>query len=142
MAVTYEGKNGGADAWSPGSFIDIFGADGYNWFPVRDWADWESFETVFTSVHDYAVSKGKPMAAMEWGCLEQDSCGNTSGDPAAKRDWFYAAQATIQSWPEVTAVSYSNTSHVVNGHTADWRFTSSRRSLRAFKAVGHDAHFN
>ena len=49
MNWTFEPQSGrDPSAYYPGdSYVDIIGVDGYNWYPGRDGAPWQSFEQIF-----------------------------------------------------------------------------------------------
>lgn len=137
MASTYEGGHGGPESWMPSSFR-YCGVDGYNRYPC-DGTSWRSFRTLFHPAREFAVSRGKGLFIGEYGCVEQDAHGNTSGDPRAKASWFEEAGATIKSWPQVKAAVYSHVfdDQIDCGYWVDTR----RRSLDAFRDVGSEPYF-
>jgi hypothetical protein len=137
-ASTYAGGHGGPGAWMPSSFR-YCGVDGYNTYPCSG-AEWRAFKTVFGPARDFARAQGKPLFIGEYGCPEQDCCGNTSGDPGAKAAWFRDAADTIKSWPEVKAAVYSHVYSDIFG-CAFWVDTR-RRSLKAFRRVGSEPYFS
>jgi hypothetical protein len=138
MAATYEGGNGGADAWLPSSFR-YCGVDGYNRFPCFG-NEWQSFRALFAPARHVARVHGKGVFVGEYGCPEQDCCGNTSGDPGAKAAWFHEAAKTIKAWPEVKAVIYS---HVYSDQFQCAYWVDTRpTSLAAFRHVGLKPYFS
>jgi plastocyanin len=131
MASTY--RYGDPDAFYPGdSYVDLVGADGYNWHgcPGRD-DDWISFADIFSDFRDFGVAKDKPLYVAEWGSMEDPDV------PGRKADWIEDASATIRSWPEVKMLAYYH-----NEGDCPWWVDSSQRSLNAFKAMGAEAYFN
>jgi hypothetical protein len=138
MASTYSGGNGGPGAWMPSSFR-YCGADGYNRYPCFG-EEWQTFSALFAPARDFAKSRGKGLFIGEYGCPEQDCCGNTSGDPGAKALWFREASQTIKSWPEVKAAVYSH-AYSDQFQCAYWVDTR-RRSLAAFRHVGLKSYFS
>jgi len=134
MASTY--RYGDPDAFYPGdSYVDLVGADGYNWHgcPGRD-DDWISFADIFSDFRDFGVAKDKPLYVAEWGSMEDPDV------PGRKADWIEDASATIRSWPEVKMLAYYH-----NGSPAancDWWVDTSQSSLDAFIAMGSDPHFD
>jgi hypothetical protein len=138
MAGTYAGGHGGPRAWMPDSFR-YCGVDGYNTYPCSG-TGWRSFKTVFAPAREFARGQGKGLFIGEYGCPEQDCCGNASGDPGAKAAWIREAGHTMKNWPEVKAAVYS---HVYSDQwqCAFWLDTR-RSSLRAFRHVGSEAYFS
>src|SRR4029079_11835586 len=72
-------------AFYPGdAYVDLIGSDGYNWFPGRAGAPWDSFETVFTRTNAFAVAHGKPWMVVETGSQEDPLA------PGRKGAWIRA----------------------------------------------------
>lgn len=131
-AYTYD--QGKADAWYPGdSYVDVLGADGYNWFGCYGTPAWRSFRSVFTAFRSYGVAKRKPMVIPEWGSVEDPS------QPGRKAAWIEEAAATLETWPEIKGALYF---HSAPGPDCAWWVDSSASSLDAFRAMGADAYFN
>jgi hypothetical protein len=145
MASTYAGGNGGPEPWLPhDADYDLLGVDGYNRFPCllrRSKHPWRSFAELFRPARRFAVARGKRLFVGEYGCVEQDACGYTSGDPRAKGRWFHDARSTLKSWPEVEAVVYSHTEAEHQGFTEAFWVDTSAHSLEAFKTMGGDPYF-
>jgi len=143
MASTYRGGHHGYATWMP-SRVDLLGVDGYNRHPCISSPQkhpWKSFQEIFTQAHNAAVSNGIPLFIGENGSVEQYDCGNPSGDPNAKAQWFEGQCATLRSWPEVEAVLYSHTTCHHNGYLMEYRVDSSATSLAAYTALGQDSNF-
>jgi hypothetical protein len=139
--VTYDGRNGGADAWFPNG-ASALAVDGYNRGSCGGDKFWHSFEELFSSAHDYAVLRGLGMIVQEWGCVENDSACGVSGVTETKADWITAAGDTIRSWPEVKGVLYTHSKADFRGRTVDFRVNSSPAALDAYKTVGARPYFN
>jgi hypothetical protein len=138
MASTYRGGNGGPGAWMPSAFR-YCGVDGYNRYPCFG-DEWQTFRAVFAPARQFAKARGKGLFIGEYGCPEQDCCGNTSGDPDAKAVWFREASQTIKSWPEVKAAVYS---HVFSDqYQCEYWVDTRRTSLAAFRHVGLKPYFS
>jgi hypothetical protein len=138
MASTYRGGNGGPGAWMPSGFR-YCGVDGYNRYPCFG-DQWETFRTVFAPARHFAKAHRKGLFIGEYGCPEQDCCGNASGDPGAKATWFREAARTIKSWPEVKAAVYS---HVYSDqYQCEYWVDTRPTSLAAFRRVGLKPYFS
>jgi hypothetical protein len=143
MASTYAGGHGGFHPWFPPDF-DLVGIDGYNRFPCVDSPDkhpWRSFKEIFAPGHDAAVATRKHMLVGEVGCVEQDDCGNTSGDPRAKARWITHMGETLAGWPAVHGVLYSHTTLMHDGFPMDYRVDSSTAALDAYRTLGSEEYF-
>jgi hypothetical protein len=143
MASTYDGGNGGYRRWLPSKY-DMIGVDGYNRFPCepkRTNHPWQSFKSLFGSANAAAATQNKPLFIAEIGCVEQNACGYSSGDPLAKAKWFTAMGETLKSWPRARAAIYSNTSLTHDGFPMNYRVTSSAASLSAYRKAGLQAYF-
>jgi hypothetical protein len=124
---------GAAEQWYPGDeYVDLLGADGYDWFTCPLAGGREDFEPTFEAFHEYGVAKGKPMIIPEWGAVEDPD------DPGAKAAWFEDARSVLKSWPEIKAVSYYHN----DDDDCDWWVDTSEQSLDAFTAMGADPYFN
>ena len=144
MASTYDGGNGGYRQWLPPEYA-MLGVDGYNRYPCtpkRSKHPWQSFHSLFGSAYVAAEQQNKPLFIAEIGCVEQDACGYTSGDPLAKAKWFTGMGDTLRTWPKVKAAVYSNTNLTHDGFPMNYRVTSSTASLGAYRKVGLQAYFS
>ncbi|MEA2521601.1 MAG: hypothetical protein QOI81_1247 [Actinomycetota bacterium] len=142
MGTTYRGRNGGADAWLPdGQYFSLVGSDGYNRWPVITKPAWRSFSDLFTAAHDKAVQLGKPLFVGEYGCVEQVTQAYPNGDPNAKANWFLGAGQTVQTWGNVTALSYSHASAMFGGKLMPYWVDSTSIALNGFKTVGQSPYF-
>jgi hypothetical protein len=126
MAPTFNGSNGGPDAWLPDNY-DLIGVDGYN---RNIGGNWRSFEKIFTPAHQVATALGRPLFVIEHGCVE--------GKAGQKAQWFQDAQRVLQGWPEVVGVSYNNE----GSGTGNYRVDTSASARDAFSAVATSAFFN
>jgi hypothetical protein len=124
--------HGDASAYYPGkSDVDWIGADGYNWAPDVAGQPWKSFAQIFTPFYRWGLPTGKPMLIGEYGTAE--------GKPGAKAAWFRQADREIKTqFPALRAVVYFNSGQM---HYLNWRVTSSKSALAAFKAFAKDPYF-
>ncbi|MBA3690301.1 MAG: twin-arginine translocation signal domain-containing protein [Actinobacteria bacterium] len=136
MASTYAGNDGGPRTWLPARY-GLLGVDGYNRGPCAGSDAWKTFPEIFGSAHRFARHHRKGLFIGEFGCVEQDSCNNGSGDPDAKARWFDHARSTIKSWPQVRVACYSHTATSGNAYWVD----SSPQSLKAYQKVSSDPYF-
>jgi len=71
--------------------------------------------------------------------------GTVEGAPGAKAAWFRQADQQIKTqFPALRAVVYFNSSnpgHPKFGTYFNWRVTSSKSALAAFKAFANDPYF-
>jgi hypothetical protein len=133
LSYTYQGD--GADAWYPGDgYVDLLGADGYNWFQCPPGV-WKSFPELFDDFYAYGEAKDKKMVIAEWGTIEDPDV------PGAKADWFAEASATLETMPDIKVVAYYNNG-ISGGAICDWWVDSSPTALAAFTAMGADPYFN
>ena len=120
------------NAYYPGdSYVDIVGADGYNWAPGRPGSAWTSFGQIFQNVYDFAVAHGKPLMAVEYGVQEDPS------DPYRKAQWFQDALATIKSWPMFKGLIYFD-----ENKNQPWITDSSPISMAGYAAMAADPYLN
>jgi Calx-beta domain len=130
-------EQGHAIPWYPGdSKVDWVCADGYNFAPTRDGAQWQTWEDVYRESHDFAVAHNKPLMAGEWGALERNS-----GEKGA---WYDAARNTIKtSMPNIAAiVAFDERKwHDDENRFFDWEIDTSKTSFEAFQRWGRDSYF-
>lgn len=126
---------GRAQPYYPGkSYVDWVGADGYNWAPELPGARWRSFGQIFAPFYQWGLATGKPMLVGEFGTVE--------GAPGAKAAWFAQADRALRTqFPAIRAVVYFNSDHQNFGQQFDWRVTTSRSALVAFRAFANDPYF-
>lgn len=124
--------HGIASAYYPGnSYVDWIGADGYNWAPDVSGMHWKSFAQIFEPFYRWGLPTGKPMLIGEYGTDE--------GSPGAKAAWFRQADREIKTqFPALRAVVYFNSGHM---DYLNWRVTTSKSALAAFKAFAKDSYF-
>jgi hypothetical protein len=139
MRGTYQGARGGANAWLP-QRCDLLGADGYNRGACNPAIGWEAFGSIFHAAHEVARAHRKGLVIEEWGCVERSACGG--GDAGeTKAEWLQAAGATIQAWPEVRGVIYSEVNAAYKSKPVDFRVSTSAAALQAYKQVGMRSTF-
>jgi len=134
---TVSGFPGGtAQTYYPGkAYVDWVGADGYNWAPQLAHAYWRSFEQIFSPFYRWGLSTAKPMLVAEFGTVE--------GTPGAKAAWFTQADGALRiRFPGIRALVYFESEHEAFGQYFDWRVTTSRSALAAFRAFAHDPYFS
>jgi hypothetical protein len=131
--TAYGFQEGEAQKYYPGDqYVDWVCADGYNWAPTRPGAGWRGFQEIYQAFYDFGVTRGKPMMAGEYGCLERN--------PGEKAAWIADARAVLKDvFPEIGAVVYFNSK---GDPGYDWRVETSESSFQAFQAMGADPHFN
>ena len=126
---------GTAQAYYPGNaYVDWICADGYNWGPGLPGAGWRTFSEIFRTFYLWGLPRRKPMLIGEFGTVE--------GPPGAKAAWFAQAEDALRTqFPQIRAVVYFESNHENFGRYFDWRATSSRSSLAAFRALALDPYF-
>jgi hypothetical protein len=127
---------GKADQYYPGDdYVDVLGADGYNWYacPNRPDADWREFSDMFDGFYDYGLVKGKPMFVPEMATGEDPLL------PGRKAKWFTNAAATLLGWPQIKAVNYYN---VATDDGCQWWVDTSDSSLAGYHAFGVNPYLN
>jgi hypothetical protein len=134
MRGTYQGARGGPSAWLPQT-CDLLGADGYNRGACNPAIGWEAFGSIFHAAHETAHAHRKGLVIEEWGCVERGTCGGTTAGES-KAEWLAAAGATIQSWPEVRGVIYSQVNAAYQSEQVDFRVNTSPESLAIYRDVG------
>jgi beta-mannanase len=124
MSWTFDERSGrNPDDWYPGDrFVDIIGTDGYNWFPQKPGAPWESFRKVFLPTMGFAKERGKPVFVVEFGVMEDP------GDPDRKADWYRRALVTAKRWPRLQGLIYFDV--VKDGYP--WITDSSTNALNGY----------
>lgn len=125
-AATFNGRNGGPEAWLPSRY-DVLGVDGYNRYTAAR-APWKSFETIMTPARNFAVAQGRQLFVNETGSIE--------GAPGQKGQWFDEMGAVLKTWPEVIGFSYDH--ELTSGN---YYVDTSASSLQSFRAIGQDPYF-
>lgn len=130
------GKTNPAASYYPGkAYVDWIGTDGYNWGRFDGRGRWQSFQRVVLPFYRWGVSTGKPMLMGEFGTVE--------GKPGQKAAWFQQAAEAIQTeFPAIRAVVYFESEHVNYDRKFDWRVTTSKTALAAFRAFAHNPYFD
>jgi Glycosyl hydrolase family 26 len=133
MTWTFDPRSGrDPDAYYPGDgYVDIIGVDGYDWYPGRVGAPWESFEEIFERSNHFATIHDKPWMVVETGAQED------THQPGRKGQWFRDIAATAKRWPLLKAVIYFD---AIKEY--DWSSDTSVSSLRGFFALGHDPYMD
>ena len=92
---------------------------------------WKSFAQIFEPFYRWGLPVGKPMLIGEYGTVE--------AAPGAKAAWFRQADREIKTqFPALRAVVYFNSGHM---NYLNWRVTSSKSALAAFRAFAKDPYF-
>lgn len=125
-----------AQAYYPGNaYVDWVCADGYNWAPELPGTSWSSFREIFEPFYAWGLSVGKPMLIGEFGTVE--------GRAGAKAAWFTQADRAIRTqFPGIRAVVYFESDHQNFGRFFNWKVTTSRSALAAFRRFAHDPYFS
>ena len=134
MRGTYQGARGGPGAWLPQN-CDLLGADGYNRGACNPAIGWEAFDSIFDAARKVAQAHRKGLVIEEWGCVERGACGGTNAGQS-KAEWLRTAGATIESWPEVRAVVYSQVNAAYRSKKVDFRVNTSAESLDTYREIG------
>jgi hypothetical protein len=119
------------DYYPGDGYVDIIGVDGYNWYPGREGAPWQSFEQIFQSSNHFAVVHDKPWMVVETAAQEDPD------QPGRKGQWFRDIAATAKAWPQLKAVIYFD---AMKGY--DWQYDSSVSSMQGLVALGHHPYVN
>ena len=115
---------GTAQASSPGNaYVDWICADGL----MRRFRGQAEPSLKFYELVPCGPSTPQANACWEFGTVE--------GPPGAKAAWFAQAEDALRTqFPQIRAVVYFESNHENFGRYFDWRATSSRSSLAAFRA--------
>ncbi len=134
MAWTFDPRSGKPiDDYYPGNaHVDLIGSDGYNFYPGKAGANWDSFKTVYQPTQDYAVRHGKPWMAVEWGTQEDPAV------PGRKGQWIVDSLAVAKTWPDLKGLIYFD--EIKDGYT--WITDSSASSTAGFAEIGADAYLD
>ncbi len=130
--TSYHFETGLAQQFYPGNaYVDWIGADGYSWAPKHPRASWRSFAQIFSVFYRWSVRMGKPLLVGEYGVLERA--------PGEKAAWFRQADRQLRTqFPAIRAVVYFNSNH----EHYNWKVTTSRSALAAFRAFARDPYFS
>jgi Glycosyl hydrolase family 26 len=122
--------------WYPGDdVVDVMSVDVYNWSTCDHSQPWRSFADLTASFLAFA-SLHPSVATMvtEFGTAE------LAGSPSAKADWITQAAQAVKSWPNLQAFMAFHSQY--NGQTGcQWWLDTSKKSLKAARAVGADPFF-
>ena len=131
MGWTFDPRSGRDPyAYYPGdAYVDVLGADGYNWYPGKPGSTWGSFHDSFVDANSFAVAHSKPWMVVEYGCQEDPAI------PGRKGAWFREALATAKTWPALKALIYFD---VHKTEEYDWTTDSSSSSLDAYREIVND----
>lgn len=134
MNWTFDPQSGrDPSAYYPGDdYVDIIGSDGYNWYPGRPGAVWESFQQLFENTNLFAVVHNKPWMAVETGVQEDPL------QPGRKGQWFRDIVTTAEGWPLLKAVIYFDT--IKEFAPNSWNSDSSVSSIEGFTALALDPY--
>lgn len=116
-----------ADALYPGDdVVDQIALDAYNWFgcATNGQTSWSSMSRAASAFRAFGRAHGKPLVIAEWGSVEDPAV------PGRKAAWLRESMATLESWPEVTAVLYFH-----HHGSCSWFVDSTPSSLEAFADV-------
>lgn len=116
-----------ADALYPGDdVVDQIGLDAYNWFgcSTNGQTAWSSMSRAASAFRAFGQAHGKELVIAEWGSVEDPAV------PGRKAAWLRDSMATLESWPEVTAVLYFH-----HHGSCSWFVDSTPSSLAAFADV-------
>jgi hypothetical protein len=122
--------SGDAAAYYPGGrYVDWICADGYNWAPGHDGAEWRSFAEIFQAWYDFGVAKDRPLMVGETGVQE--------GEPGRKARWFDRVRRQLPTrFPAIRAFVYFH-----SDSDYPWWIDSSPSALEAFRRLAQDPYF-
>ena len=112
--------------------VDLIGSDGYNFYPRKPGATWNSFETVYRPTQDFAVRRATPWMAVEWGAQEDPDVTGRKGQ------WIIDTLATAKTWPELKGLIYFD--EIKDGFP--WITDSSAYSMAGYAQIGRDAYLD
>jgi hypothetical protein len=133
MSWTFDTRSGrDAETYYPGdAYVDFIGVDGFNSYPGRAGAPWESFHDIFQSSNYFAALHNTPWMVVETGVQEDPA------QPGRKGQWLRGIVGTAEGWPLLRAVLYFDTRKEF-----DWNLDSSVASTQAFTSVAHDPYLD
>ena len=81
MSWTFEPRSGrDPNPYYPGdAYVDLIGSDGYNWYPGKVGAPWESFQQIFQTTNDFALAHAKPWMVVETGMSGRPRSARSQG---------------------------------------------------------------
>jgi hypothetical protein len=122
---------GKAQTFYPGDeHVDWVCADGYNYTNYPDSPAYDSFLEKFTAFNDWAVSRGKPAMAGEYGAMYMG--------PGERARWINEARQALKTrLTGMMAVVYFHSYAEYN-----WQLTSEPDAFDAFRQMGLDPYFN
>jgi beta-mannanase len=129
-------SSGRSQTYYPGDgYVDWICADGYNWAPALDGAQWVPFQQIFTPFYTWAAPHNKPLMIGETGAQELNA-----GD---KAQWLTDMANTIKyKMPKVRALVYFDAISGANfGGNYDWRLNTSAASYSTWVNIGKDPYF-
>jgi hypothetical protein len=102
MSWTFDELSGrDPNDWYPGDgYVDIIGTNGYNWFPLKPGARWDSFREIMAPTMGFASNRGKPVFVVEFGVMEDPS------DSDRKARWLRSIRKTAKEWPALKGLIY------------------------------------
>jgi hypothetical protein len=131
MSWTFDPRSGKDPMdWYPGDgHVDIVGTDGYNWFPMRSGAPWDSFREVIAPTMSFAKDRGKPVFVVEFGVMEDPT------DRSRKANWYRDVARKAKDWPRLKGLIYFD--EVKDGYP--WISDSSAEALDGYADMGSDS---
>lgn len=126
-----------AESYYPGDdVVDWLGVDGYNWYDVCKTSRWRTFDEVFAGFRTWAAKHPKPIFIAEVGSAED------SADPQRKARWVQEMGASLQTWPQVKALSWFHFQPTEGSALREcgFRLNSSPASMDAWRSVAASPH--
>ena len=122
-----------AGSYYPGdAYVDIVGADGYNWYPMKSGSTWTSFRAIFRDSNAFAIAHDKPWMVVEFGVQEDPAV------PGRKAQWLLDALSTAKSWPSLKGLIYFDV--LKDGHP--WVTDSSASAMKRYRQIARDPYVN
>lgn len=143
-------------------YVDWFGMNGYNWGTSVYWAScpcqskWESFDKVFGDTYRQLSAIGnKPIMIGETASSDKKGKKASKGKKRGKKKAKWIRQAMLSSVPDrypniraftwfnakATGLDVKKNGKVVKTAKVDWRFTSSKKSRKAFAGAARNQYY-
>jgi hypothetical protein len=124
-------ETGKAQTFYPGDeYVDWVCADGYNYTNYPESPAYDSFLEKFTVFNDWAVARGKPAMAGEYGAMYMG--------PGERARWLNEAREALTTrLTGMLAVVYFHSYAEYN-----WQLTFEPDAFEAFRQMGLDPYFN
>ena len=138
-AVASNFASGRAQKFYPGdNYVDWIAADGFSFYPVKlsSISRWRSFREIFGAFYAWGKSRNRPLMVAATGVQED------SRRAGRKARWFRQAGDVMRNRMRgIKAFVYWNALHPSPNGDANFFASTSRRSFRAYRRMGHRGYF-